>query len=283
MLLCRCILLKFYIKPQPSGNRIGAASCCILLKFYIKPQHTSHFYCFLVVVSYWNSTSNHNFASSASLLVVVVSYWNSTSNHNYNRFILSRLLLYLIEILHQTTTSLLLTPPLSRCILLKFYIKPQHPCCRSWFFRVVSYWNSTSNHNQARRMEYAERVVSYWNSTSNHNAEPIIFNLAHVVSYWNSTSNHNRLASRRSRRLVVSYWNSTSNHNVETTFSQEPCVVSYWNSTSNHNSKFRCRLKTSVVSYWNSTSNHNPSLSLTLLFWLYLIEILHQTTTRASA
>ena len=33
-----CILLKFYIKPQPVGMFIPIVSCCILLKFYIKPQ-----------------------------------------------------------------------------------------------------------------------------------------------------------------------------------------------------------------------------------------------------
>jgi len=69
--------------------------------------------------------------------------------------------LYLIEILHQTTTKDGVVPIPHRCILLKFYIKPQHysqyictrlgcillkfyikpqhPCGRSRLFRVVSY------------------------------------------------------------------------------------------------------------------------------------------------
>ena len=34
----RCILLKFYIKPQLSANSYLNAESCILLKFYIKPQ-----------------------------------------------------------------------------------------------------------------------------------------------------------------------------------------------------------------------------------------------------
>ena len=34
----RCILLKFYIKPQPSFSGSCLALCCILSKFYIKPQ-----------------------------------------------------------------------------------------------------------------------------------------------------------------------------------------------------------------------------------------------------
>ena len=69
--------------------------------------------------------------------------------------------LYLIEILHQTTTETLNSLPLlscillkfyikpqltnnqpsanGRCILLKFYIKPQPLCKNSFQFLVVSY------------------------------------------------------------------------------------------------------------------------------------------------
>ena len=36
--LVGCILLKFYIKPQPIIFSTTAISSCILLKFYIKPQ-----------------------------------------------------------------------------------------------------------------------------------------------------------------------------------------------------------------------------------------------------
>ena len=36
--LGRCILLKFYIKPQHPAFVAGIMLSCILLKFYIKPQ-----------------------------------------------------------------------------------------------------------------------------------------------------------------------------------------------------------------------------------------------------
>ena len=100
---------------------------CILLKFYIKPQHTANVYNLLYVVSYRNSTSNHNFSTPPIVLLQVVSYRNSTSNHNcagyyessrnvvsYRNstsnhndhwFTASEAKLYLIEILHQTTTQ----------------------------------------------------------------------------------------------------------------------------------------------------------------------------------
>ena len=84
---------------------------------------------------------------------------------------------------------------------------------------------------------------------------------------------------QRKNGVVVSYRNSTSNHNVtfEPTFS--PGVVSYRNSTSNHNTYSNCFTFLSVVSYRNSTSNHNIHLPISIWTELYLIEILHQTTT----
>lgn len=35
-----CILLNFYLKPQPETFSTTRSSCCILLNFYIKPQPT---------------------------------------------------------------------------------------------------------------------------------------------------------------------------------------------------------------------------------------------------
>ena len=121
------------------------------------------------VVSYRNSTSNHNFERKLLVDVAVVSYRNSTSNHNFAPAVDRQRLLYLIEILHQTTTRGSASVYFSSCILSKFYIKPQlwedihyFTCCciLSKFYikpqlglkehknvRVVSYRNSTSNHN----------------------------------------------------------------------------------------------------------------------------------------
>ena len=55
--------------------------------------------------------------------------------------------LYLIEILHQTTTNRTVVLRLISCILSKFYIKPQLARIRPYSAIVVSYRNSTSNHN----------------------------------------------------------------------------------------------------------------------------------------
>ena len=55
--------------------------------------------------------------------------------------------LYLIEILHQTTTLAAAKNADARCILSKFYIKPQQLNWEKEVPVVVSYRNSTSNHN----------------------------------------------------------------------------------------------------------------------------------------
>ena len=188
--------------------------------------------------------------------------------------------LYLIEILHQTTTVGPEVGRIERCILSKFYIKPQQrtqdsqarSCCilskfyikpllprfHSYFAVVVSYRNSTSNHNHGPTTQRKGRVVSYRNSTSNHNSYITEDGNGAVVSYRNSTSNHNIFGRLKHQIDVVSYRNSTSNHNQDVLNTQAQIVVSYRNSTSNHNG--------------GECSFHYPEL--------YLIEILHQTTTR---
>ena len=50
--LQRCILLKFYIKPQQGLWHTCVLPRCILLKFYIKPQPNEDGRCQEVVVSY---------------------------------------------------------------------------------------------------------------------------------------------------------------------------------------------------------------------------------------
>ena len=77
-----CILSKFYIKPQLSPHCISEWPGCILSKFYIKPQLAGVSPNAVFVVSYRNSTSNHNGKNYLDTDEAVVSYRNSTSNHN---------------------------------------------------------------------------------------------------------------------------------------------------------------------------------------------------------
>jgi len=75
-------LSKFYIKPQRRNAGHGNTFGCILSKFYIKPQRVRPIRISLIVVSYRNSTSNHNRTTGKNINGAVVSYRNSTSNHN---------------------------------------------------------------------------------------------------------------------------------------------------------------------------------------------------------
>ena len=233
-----CILSKFYIKPQLFLQIVNSDVGCILSKFYIKPQQRIRHKIGHSVVSYRNSTSNHNVCQSTHIIALLYLIEILHQTTTVAIVIGLKRLLYLIEILHQTTTCIRCELTLLSCILSKFYIKPQLRRQRSDFCCVVSYRNSTSNHNKL----------------------PIIMIIDGVVSYRNSTSNHNCTRSAVGLRIVVSYRNSTSNHN----------------------SRYSDWLETFVVSYRNSTSNHNPKCLVFSLSVLYLIEILHQTTTRAS-
>ena len=79
----------------------------------------------------------------SKLYLIEILHQTTTSSRQLSRQ--SRL--YLIEILHQTTTDRYINPPVECCILSKFYIKPQHEVRYETVRGVVSYRNSTSNHN----------------------------------------------------------------------------------------------------------------------------------------
>ena len=208
----RCILSKFYIKPQQQVQTLNVERGCILSKFYIKPQLAVGSLFFCVVVSYRNSTSNHNHIDT-----VRVDY-----------------MLYLIEILHQTTTCGKCEDCLRRCILSKFYIKPQHSPDNNMNLRVVSYRNSTSNHNYLfchRSSDGLYLIEILHQTTTRETAIPCL----------------------------------------------QCCILSKFYIKPQHNLRLIVILL--VVSYRNSTSNHNSPVSGLWCHVLYLIEILHQTTT----
>ena len=226
---------------------------------------------------------------------------NVNNSCNYAAFQYCRL--YLIEILHQTTTHCKCIQFTLCCILSKFYIKPQHEplashiprcCILSKFYikpqrRRLKTWQMSSCilskfYIKPQRVRYSSEVnfgciLSKFYIKPQPNRFPP--SRWRVVSYRNSTSNHNSPDHPDRGRIVVSYRNSTSNHNNERHFFFGHTVVSYRNSTSNHNQRRTSYISRTVVSYRNSTSNHNPPFVMSILFALYLIEILHQTTTES--
>ena len=208
------------------------------------------------VVSYRNSTSNHNSTIPQLAIASVVSYRNSTSNHNLPGFSVEFFELYLIEILHQTTTTRIISIILAllylieilhqtttmastaavheRCILSKFYIKPQHHRerkCQDW---VVSYRNSTSNHNRFSWALNTGSVVSYRNSTSNHN---------NPVEYGELTGLYLIEILHQTTTFAMSFRNTWG------------CILSKFYIKPQPLDNKECRRN--VVSYRNSTSNHN--------------------------
>ena len=148
-LACRCFSFQFYIKPQQTAFSVRFQHGCFSFQFYIKPQHLAR----------------------GSSIRIVVSHSNSTSNHNIRKEISASIKLFLIPILHQTTTQSAFMKRSARCFSFQFYIKPQpstasssqRPSCFSFQFYikpqlrclqavallVVSHSNSTSNHNLA--------------------------------------------------------------------------------------------------------------------------------------
>ena len=187
--------------------------------------------------------------------------------------------LYLIEILHQTTTKPLTSDVPGGCILSKFYIKPQQEVVHRFQYVVVSYRNSTTNHNMSGAAQGATGVVSYRNSTSNHNPPLHLSSDTDVVSYRNSTSNHNNTGVLSAHVGVVSYRNSTSNHN-----SSEPAVPAWMlylieilHQTTTRHLGCRGRRGLYLIEILHQTTTRPSTFRLTQT--LYLIEILHQTTT----
>ena len=146
---------------------------------------------------YFNSTSNHNTLQNYHNAYGVVSYFHFTSNHNIRLFRHRFIRLFLISILHQTTTTIGIKEQVRRCFLFPFYIKPQRmtvsnekqTSCflfpfyikpqHNWYANyhpsVVSYFHSTSNHNKSLSQIFDVFVVSYFHSTSNHNLRPVRF------------------------------------------------------------------------------------------------------------
>ena len=274
---------------------------CILLKFYIKPQHTANVYNLLYVVSYRNSTSNHNTLRRFLPAIRVVSYRNSTSNHNIWTDKTDQEMLYLIEILHQTTTAnvynLLYIPLYLIEILHQTTTGPRSAFAPALLYLIEILHQTTTDDDHARRV-YALYLIEILHQTTTcsyqlrkwtscilskfyikpqpRNDQPA-FTQRCILSKFYIKPQHRERRGYADR--VVSYRNSTSNHNSRSVLPIKPPVVSYRNSTSNHNRGFCHRADHEVVSYRNSTSNHNIVHTMGRNTALYLIEILHQTTT----
>ena len=202
---------------------------------------------------------------------------NVNNSCNYAAFQYCRL--YLIEILHQTTTHCKCIQFTLCCILSKFYIKPQHEPLASHIPRCCI----LSKFYIKPQLRCILGYTALGCILSKFYIKPQQLREAHwelfrcILSKFYIKPQH--LSQMIGPSSVVSYRNSTSNHNSGTTTPNSALVVSYRNSTSNHNQNTRSIGRSIVVSYRNFTSNHNRGRTLCGICELYLIEILHQTTT----
>ena len=129
-----------------------------------------------LVVPYQYSTSNRNELLKISSSPGVVPYQYSTSNRNQHPYSISCLLLFLINILHQTATETSRVKRCFSCSLSIFYIKPQPGKAGDRRYRVVPYQYSTSNRNDMAAFPKLPKVVPYQYSTSNRNLNSLSWN-----------------------------------------------------------------------------------------------------------
>ena len=211
----------------------------------------------LLVVSYRNSTSNHNQNTRSIGRSIVVSYRNSTSNHNPVSPAGFAPALYLIEILHQTTTQQTPRPAYVCCILSKFYIKPQ-----------LRRFNERLRHSCILSKFYIKPQPAGWLPSRT---------TCCILSKFYIKPQLARSTYKMSPRCILSKFYIKPQLYPVDECPAIRCILS----------KFYIKPQqlgitksdTSVVSYRNSTSNHNSVEVYSLPLRLYLIEILHQTTT----
>ena len=187
---------------------------CILSKFYIKPQLGPPCLCSSCVVSYRNSTSNHNlFAITIPILklyLIEILHQTTTLRREGDR----QRQLYLIEILHQTTTLLSVIAFATWLYLIEILhqtttVLPFVFTKRELYLIEILHQTTTPGGEplEASRLY----LIEILHQTTTLKAVPLTRSPG--VSYRNSTSNHNSLDNLYKGGWVVSYRNSTSNHN----------------------------------------------------------------------
>ena len=142
--LLSCSSFQFYIKPQRSPALPEFPPGCSSFQFYIKPQHGSPCLVILLRCSSFQFYIKPQHGRPLMEVDGVVPHSNSTSNHNSGCKTYQSRKLFLIPILHQTTTSLYGCRRKGCCSSFQFYIKPQlgrpsfpaQECCSSFQFYI---------------------------------------------------------------------------------------------------------------------------------------------------
>ena len=131
----RCILLKFYIKPQLCWPLMPPHWRCILLKFYIKPQRrrTCKFYrerC--ILLKFYIKPQRSSVCRARCACCILLKFYIKPQRLYEEVAVAESCILLKFYIKPQRSFELLLA--IRCCILLKFYIKPQ---LQIWFLEVA--------------------------------------------------------------------------------------------------------------------------------------------------
>ena len=123
---------------------------------------------------------------AAPLYLIEILHQTTTAGNGYP----VAALLYLIEILHQTTTMQKQSELSYGCILSKFYIKPQQSSNPSSWWKVVSYRNSTSNHNlrKVRRLFASLYLIEILHQTTTASASNITGHALYLIEILHQTT-----------------------------------------------------------------------------------------------
>ena len=164
--------------------------------------------------------------------------------------------MYLIEILHQTTTNRTVVLRLITLYLIEILHQTTTEQRRGCGPGVVSYRNSTSNHNASHSALFSKSLY-----------------LIEILHQTTTTD----IDKMKEGSCILSKFYIKPQRLIRLLFWELCCILS----------KFYIKPQRSrvtgyrhvVVSYRNSTSNHNYSAAVVSDGVLYLIEILHQTTT----
>ena len=190
--------------------------------------------------------------------------------------------LYLIEILHQTTTSSRARARLLCCILLKFYIKPQQPVTRSrysklYLIEILHQTTTCGKCEDCLRRLYLIEILHQ--TTTCGKCEDCLRRL-YLIEILHQTTTP-ALASMPLCRCILLKFYIKPQLRLERELAY--CVVSYRNSTSNHNEgePLNTQRKLYLIEILHQTTTLNFIGREFIL--LYLIEILHQTTTGLAA
>ena len=164
--------------------------------------------------------------------------------------------LYLIEILHQTTTSSRARARLLCCILLKFYIKPQQPFTRSRYSKL-----------------YLIEILHQ--TTTCGKCEDCLRRL-YLIEILHQTTTPALASMPLCRCILLKFYIKPQLVSSLFVLGAGCILLKFYIKPQ---LRLERELAYCVVSYRNSTSNHNAVAGRHYLALLYLIEILHQTTT----